>query len=81
MKRTGNLTFGFGCKGLTLVVFFSLGVALTIIAIAIIICKLTSLAENLLQRAGKWVTKLPVISGSIISVLGLYSVVKVLISL
>jgi len=68
-------------RGLTLVLMFSSGVAVTIIAIAVIICKLTSLAENLLQRTGKWVAKLPVISGTAISLLGLYSIVKVLIGL
>ena len=68
-------------RGLNLVIFFSLGVAVTIISIAVIICKLSSLAENLLQRTGKWTARLPVISGFIISALGLYSIVKVLISL
>jgi ABC-type nickel/cobalt efflux system permease component RcnA len=68
-------------RGLTLVLSFSTGIALTIIAIGIIICKLTSLAENLLQRAGKWVPRLPIISGSLISLLGLYSIIKVLVTL
>ncbi len=68
-------------RGLTLVIFFSLGVALVIIAIAIIICKLSSLAENLLRRTGKWAARLPVITGFIISALGTYSIIKVLIGL
>ena len=68
-------------RGLALVVAFSVGVALVIIAIGIIVCKLTSVAEHLLQRTGKWVQRLPVISGSLILLLGCYSVVKVLITL
>jgi len=68
-------------RGLTLVVAFSLGIAVTIVTIAIIVCKLTSLAEQLLQRTGKWVTKLPVISGVLISLLGCYSIVKVVVTL
>lgn len=68
-------------RGLTLVIFFSMGIALVIITIAIIVCKLSSLAENLLQRTGKWTARLPVITGFIISTLGIYSIVKVLISL
>lgn len=68
-------------RGLTLVIFFSLGVALVIITIAIIVCKLSSLAENLLQRTGKWAARLPVITGFIISALGIYSIIKVFIGL
>lgn len=68
-------------RGLTLIIMFSLGVALTIATIAIIICKLTSLAEQLLQRTGRWVTKLPVFSGVLISLLGCYSIVKVVVTL
>jgi len=68
-------------RGLTLVIFFSLGVALVIITIAIIVCKLSSLAENLLRRTGKWAARLPVITGFIISTLGIYSIIKVLIGL
>ena len=68
-------------RGLTLVVAFSLGVAIVIIAIGIMVCKLASVAEHLLQRAGKWPQRLPIISGSLISLLGCYSVVRVLINL
>lgn len=68
-------------KGVTLVIAFSLGIALTIVSIGIIICKLTSLAEHLLQRAGKWVPKLPILSGTLISLLGCYSIIKVVIAL
>ena len=67
-------------KGLVLVLFFSLGVAVTIVSIAVMICKLTALAERVLQRASGWVDKLPVVSGSLIAFLGLYSIVRVLIS-
>ena len=67
-------------RGLTLVLAFSAGVALTIVSIAVIICKLTSVAERLLQRTGKWVSKLPILSGSLIAILGCYSVVKVLLT-
>ena len=67
-------------RGLTLVFAFTLGIAFVIIAIGIIICKLTSLAENLLQRTGKWVVRLPVITGSLIALLGCYSIIKVLVS-
>lgn len=66
-------------RGLILVVAFSSGIALTIITIGVIICKLTSLAESLLRRTGKWVAKLPIVSGIIISILGCYSIVKVVI--
>jgi ABC-type nickel/cobalt efflux system permease component RcnA len=68
-------------RGLTLVVAFSLGVAFVIIAIGIIISKLTVLAENLLQRTGRWVPKLPIVSGTIISLLGCYSVVMAIVTL
>lgn len=68
-------------RGLTLVLTFSAGVALTIVTIAIIICKLTSVAEALLQRAGRWVDKLPIVSGSLITLLGFYSIIKVLVTL
>ena len=68
-------------RGLTLVLVFSAGVALTIVTIAIIICKLTSVAETLLQKAGKWVDKLPILSGSLITLLGCYSIIKVLVTL
>ncbi len=68
-------------RGLTLVIAFSLGVTLVIVTIGIIVSKLTSLAENLLQRTGRWTTKLPIISGSVISLLGCYSIIKVLASL
>ncbi len=67
-------------RGLALVVAFSLGVALVIVAIGIMVCQLTSVAEHLLQRTGKWVHRLPVISGSLISLLGCYSVVRVLMT-
>ena len=67
-------------RGLTLVVAFSLGVAIVIVTIGIIVCKLSSVAEHLLQRTGKWVHRLPVISGSLISLLGFYSVVRVLLT-
>ena len=63
-------------RGLALVVAFSSGAAFVIVTIGIIICKLTDLAEHLLHRAGKWVARLPVISGSLISLLGLYSIIK-----
>lgn len=68
-------------RGVTLVVAFSSGIALTIVTIGIIICKLTLLAEHLLQRTGEWTTKLPVFSGVLISLLGLYSIVKVVVTL
>jgi len=68
-------------RGLTLVLAFSAGVALTIVTIAVIICKLTSVAEALLRRTGKWVDKLPLVSGSLITLLGCYSIVRVLVTL
>jgi ABC-type nickel/cobalt efflux system permease component RcnA len=68
-------------RGLTLVVAFSSGIALVIVTIGIMICILASLAERLLQKTGKWVAKLPVISGILISVLGCYSIARVLITL
>lgn len=68
-------------RGLALVLAFSLGVAIVIITIGIMVCKLTSVAEHLFQRTGKWVHRLPVISGSLIVILGCYSVVRVLITL
>ena len=67
-------------RGLTLVLAFSLGVAIVIVTIGIMVCKLTSIAEHLFQRTGKWVHGLPVISGSLIVILGCYSVVRVLIT-
>jgi nickel/cobalt exporter len=67
-------------RGLVLVLAFSSGIALTIVSIGIVITRLTSLAEHLIHRTGKWVNKLPILSGSIISILGLYSIVKVLIA-
>lgn len=68
-------------KGLILVLAFSTGVALVIVTIGIIICKLTSIAERILQKTGRWITKLPILSGSIIAILGCYTIIKVLISL
>lgn len=68
-------------RGLMLVLSFSLGIALVIVTIGIIICKLASIAESVLQKTGRWVNRLPIISGSIIAALGCYSIVKVLISL
>jgi nickel/cobalt exporter len=68
-------------RGLTLVIVFSLGIALTIVTIGVMICKATSLAEHLLQRTGKWVARLPVFSGILISLLGCYSVITVVITL
>lgn len=63
-------------RGLMLVVSFSLGIAFVIIAIGIIICRLTALAERLLHKTEKWAVRLPLISGSIISLLGCYSIIK-----
>ena len=68
-------------RGLTLVLAFSAGVALTIVTIAVIICKLTSVAEALLRKTGKWVDKLPLVSGSLIALLGCYSIIRVLVTL
>ena len=68
-------------RGLTLVAAFSSGIALTIITIGIMICKLTALAEHLLQGMGKWIGKLPVFSGILISLLGGYSLVKAIMAL
>ncbi len=68
-------------RGLILVLAFSSGIALTIVSIGIMISKLTSLAEHLLQRTGEWVNRLPVISGVLISIFGCYSIIRVLVTL
>jgi len=68
-------------KGLFLVLAFSSGIALTIVTIGIMISKLTSLAEHLLQRTGEWVNRLPILSGILISILGCYSIIKAVIAL
>jgi ABC-type nickel/cobalt efflux system permease component RcnA len=67
-------------RGLTLVIAFSSGVAIIIVSIGIIISKLTVIAENLLKKTGQWVTKLPILSGLLISSMGLYSIVRVLMN-
>jgi ABC-type nickel/cobalt efflux system permease component RcnA len=68
-------------KGLFLVLAFSSGIALTIVTIGIMISKLTSLAEHLLQRTGEWVKRLPIFSGILISILGCYSIIRAVIAL
>ena len=68
-------------RGLTLVAAFSSGIALTMITIGIMVCKLTSLAEHLLHGMGKWRSRLPIVSGILISLLGGYSIIKAVIAL
>ncbi|MBD3184714.1 hypothetical protein GF312_20705 [Candidatus Poribacteria bacterium] len=65
-------------RGLILVLSFSLGIAVVIVTIAIMICKLTTIAEKVLQKTGEWLDKLPLISGTVISALGFYSIIVAL---
>lgn len=68
-------------RGLTLVLFFSLGVALTILTIAIIVSKLTEIARYFFLRKTRFMKWIPFISGVIISSLGLVIGFQVVIRL
>lgn len=65
-------------RGLTLVLFFSLGVALTILTIAIIVSQLTEIAKHFFLRKTKFLKWIPFVSGVIISFLGLATVFRVM---
>jgi len=65
-------------RGLTLVLFFSLGVALTILAIAIIVSKLSEIARYLFLRKSKIIKWIPFASGIVISCLGLITFFRAL---
>jgi len=65
-------------KGLTLVLFFSLGVALTILTIAIIVSKLTEIAKHLFLRKTRFMKWIPFASGVVISFLGLATLLRVM---
>lgn len=66
-------------RGLTLILFFSLGVALTILTIAIIVSKLTEIARYFLLRKTRFIRWIPFISGIVIFSLGLATAFRVLI--
>ena len=65
-------------RGLTLVLVFSLGVAFAITSIAVIAANVARAAEMLMrERLSGLFERLPVVSGAIISALGIYSIVRV----
>lgn len=68
-------------RGLSLVLFFSLGVAVTIVTIGIIVCKLTDIAEHFFFSEARWTKWIPFISGVFISLLGCGTVIRVLVKL
>ncbi|HEX28662.1 TPA: sodium:proton antiporter [Candidatus Poribacteria bacterium] len=67
-------------RGLILVLIFSLGVAFTITTIAITAANVGRIAEMMIgRRFNRFFTKLPIISGIIISLLGLYSLLRLVV--
>lgn len=67
-------------RGLVLVLIFSLGVAFTITTIAITAANVGRIAEMMIGgRFNRFFTKLPIISGIIISLLGLYSLLRLVV--
>ena len=68
-------------RGLSLVLFFSLGVAVTIVTIGIIVCKLTDIVEHFSFLRTQWTRWIPFVSGAFISLLGCVTVIRILIRL
>ncbi|MCD6506248.1 sulfite exporter TauE/SafE family protein [Candidatus Poribacteria bacterium] len=67
-------------RGLILVLIFSLGVAFTITTIAITAANVGRIAEMTIGgRFNRFFMKLPIISGIIISLLGLYSLLRLVV--
>jgi ABC-type nickel/cobalt efflux system permease component RcnA len=67
-------------RGLILVLIFSLGVAFTITSIAVTAANIGKMAEMMVGgRFNRFFERLPIISGVIISLLGIYSILRVII--
>ncbi len=64
-------------QGTILVIIFSMGMAMVLVAIGILLLKATSLAERVFKK-GNWIKILPILSACIITLLGVGLTIKAL---